>query len=110
MNRRIFLKLLGLSPVVPSVLMAKEAVETFNGFAVRDAKMRQVSQDIYGSPDMLEMRRSGCQHVLTSNKFDGRIVNMAEYHGRFFVACEHSVYEIYEDNPGDTRSRCLQIY
>ncbi len=26
MNRRIFLKLLGLSPIVPSVLMAKESV------------------------------------------------------------------------------------
>ncbi len=116
MNRRIFLKLLGFSPVVPSVLMAKEKLPfkpnnaqmsiiakdtkcgkfpeptySCNGIRhtssareegltlakLREAKMQKVSQDIYGSPDMLEMRQpmrvfmsnSELEHFIKCHRF-----------------------------------------
>ena len=82
MNRRIFLKLLGISPIVPSVLMAKEinhyAPVPVSGLKrSEEAKMQKVSQDIYGSPDMLEMRQpmrvfmsnSELEHFIKCHRF-----------------------------------------
>ena len=42
-------------------------------------------------------RRTDYAHILT---FDEPIVSFCEWHGRLFVACSHSVWEIFEDYEG----------
>ncbi|KKN78817.1 hypothetical protein LCGC14_0345890 [marine sediment metagenome] len=75
MERRNFLKLIAISPIAPSVLMAKEKAAEIPAYiydrALTDKEVSRmcntISDDIYGSPDMLEPRQSSVYVIQWGN-------------------------------------------
>lgn len=63
MNRRIFLKLLSLSPIVPSVLMAKARSGTYTYLTLEEAHklLKQEWGDEYH--EKIEIARNACRKL-----------------------------------------------
>lgn len=104
MNRRNFFKrTLGVTGGVVAAFAPSKAKS--NPLSTISSS-NSVSSSAPTSTGVVEpQKRIGYKHVMT---FEAPIVSVCEFHGRCLVACDYSIWEVYEDYEGELKRKLVR--